>query len=140
MFSYGILHLDVLVLADLQRCTLALYRWRIQLRRPTRNDRWKRQTLRESLSVQLHKDDLDHPPHLCCCFFLLTLMVSRQKIKLFLFEFLSWLVGFYGISAFVGYLTPNPFLYKKSVLRGSLNKSPDFFRVGTFIDSTHMKL
>ena len=23
-----------------------------------------------------------------------------------------WLVGFYGISTFVGYLTPNPFLYK----------------------------
>ena len=27
-----------------------------------------------------------------------------------------WLVGFYGISTFVGYLTPNPFLCKKSVL------------------------
>ena len=25
---------------------------------------------------------------------------------------LSWLVGFYGISTFVGYLTPNPFLCK----------------------------
>ena len=25
-------------------------------------------------------------------------------------------------------------------LRGSLNKFPDFFRIGTFIDSTHMKL
>ena len=25
-------------------------------------------------------------------------------------------------------------------LRGSLNKFPDFFRMGTFIDSTHMKL
>ena len=24
----------------------------------------------------------------------------------------GWLVGFYGISAFVGYLTPNPFLCK----------------------------
>ena len=28
----------------------------------------------------------------------------------------SWLVGFYGISTFVGYLMPNPFLYKYSVL------------------------
>ena len=29
----------------------------------------------------------------------------------------GWLFGFYGISTFVGYfLTPNPFLYKKSVL------------------------
>ena len=27
-----------------------------------------------------------------------------------------------------------------SDLRGSLNKFPDFFRVGTFIDSTHVKL
>ena len=26
------------------------------------------------------------------------------------------LVGFYGISTFVGYLTPNPFLYKYSVV------------------------
>ena len=25
-------------------------------------------------------------------------------------------------------------------IRGSLNKLPDFFRMGTFIDSTHMKL
>ena len=25
-------------------------------------------------------------------------------------------------------------------IRGSLNKFPDFFRVGTFNDSTHMKL
>ena len=29
---------------------------------------------------------------------------------------LVWFVGFYGISTFVGYLTPNPFLYKQSVL------------------------
>ena len=27
-----------------------------------------------------------------------------------------WLFGFYGISAFVAYLMPNPFLYKQSVL------------------------
>ena len=25
---------------------------------------------------------------------------------------IQWLVGFYGISTFVGYLMPNPFLYK----------------------------
>ena len=25
---------------------------------------------------------------------------------------LVWFVGFYGISIFVGYLMPNPFLYK----------------------------
>ena len=28
----------------------------------------------------------------------------------------------------------------KSYVRGSLNKFPDFFRMGTFIDNTHMKL
>ena len=28
---------------------------------------------------------------------------------------IEWLVGFYGISTFVGYLTPNPFLCKLSV-------------------------
>ena len=26
--------------------------------------------------------------------------------------YFDWLVGFYGISTFVGYLTPNPFLCK----------------------------
>ena len=29
---------------------------------------------------------------------------------------LVWLLGFYGIPTFVGYLMPNPFLYKYSVL------------------------
>ena len=29
---------------------------------------------------------------------------------------LVWFVGFNGISTFIGYLTPNPFLCKKSVL------------------------
>ena len=27
-----------------------------------------------------------------------------------------------------------------TIIRGSLNKFPDFFHMGTFIDSTHMKL
>ena len=27
----------------------------------------------------------------------------------------------------------------RQIIRGSLNKFPDFFRMGTFIDSTHMK-
>ena len=31
-------------------------------------------------------------------------------------KFWGWLVGFYGISTFVGYLTQNPFLCKYSVL------------------------
>ena len=31
---------------------------------------------------------------------------------LFTNHIFSWLFGFYGISIFVGYLMPNPFLYK----------------------------
>ena len=33
---------------------------------------------------------------------------------------LGWLVGFYGISTFVGYLTPNPFSYNKFFKQFSL--------------------
>ena len=40
---------------------------------------------------------------------------------------LVWFGGFYGISTFVGYLTPNPFLCKQSVL----------FKTIQFIISTH---
>ena len=32
------------------------------------------------------------------------------------------------------------YIYIYIYTRGSLNKFPDFFRMGTFIDSTHMKL
>ena len=35
---------------------------------------------------------------------------------------------------------PNQDKKRKPTNRGSLNKFPDFFRMGTFIDSTHMKL
>ena len=31
-------------------------------------------------------------------------------------------------------------LFFKPYIRGSSNKLPDFFRMGTFIDSTHRKL
>ena len=34
----------------------------------------------------------------------------------------------------------NLFLYLCQHIQGSINKFPDFFRMGTFIDSTHMKL
>ena len=33
-----------------------------------------------------------------------------------------------------------PVFRPKRQVRGSLNKFPDFFHMGTFIDSTHMKL
>ena len=32
------------------------------------------------------------------------------------------------------------YIYIYIYIRGSLNKFPDFFQMGTFIDSTHMKL
>ena len=32
------------------------------------------------------------------------------------------------------------YIYIYIYIRGSLDKFPDFFRMGTFIDSTHMKL
>ena len=41
------------------------------------------------------------------------------------------------------FMKKNPLLFIKCLLRmiwGSLNKFPDFFCMGTFIDSTHMKL
>ena len=34
----------------------------------------------------------------------------------------------------------NEYIYIYIYLQGSLNKFPDFFRMGSFIDSTHMKL
>ena len=44
-----------------------------------------------------------------------------------------WLEFFYKISI-------SAEIFKELILRESLNKFPDFFRMGTFIDSTHMKL
>ena len=55
-----------------------------------------------------------------------------------LFE--NGLVGFYGISTLVGYLMPNPLYTYILDIRGAYDKFPDFFRKGTFIDSTRMKL
>ena len=41
---------------------------------------------------------------------------KKEENKRMVGWFVGWLVfGFYGISTFVGYLTPNPFLYKSSV-------------------------
>ena len=40
------------------------------------------------------------------------LLVTNLVINKSLFKYIGlvWFVGFYGISTFVGYLTPNPFL------------------------------
>ena len=39
-------------------------------------------------------------------------MILFIRIIKIVFLFGCWLVGFYGISTFAGYLTPNPFLRK----------------------------
>ena len=47
-----------------------------------------------------------------------------------------------GINYFVFFkgTRTNIYIYIYIYIRGSLNKSPDFLRMGTFIDSTHVKL
>ena len=64
------------------------------------------------------------------------------KSSLYIYIKYVWFgfVVFYSISTIVGYLMLNPLYTYISNIRGSLNKFPDFFRIGTFIDSTHMKL
>ena len=50
----------------------------------------------------------------------LCLMFRSFKYKDFIRLFDGWLVGFYGISTSVGYLTPNPFLYNKNCSNNSV--------------------
>ena len=38
--------------------------------------------------------------------------VNHQKMVFMVGWLVGWLFGFYGISTFIGYLTPNQFLYK----------------------------
>ena len=40
----------------------------------------------------------------------------------------------------MGYLIPKPALSKYPIKRGEYAMFPDFFRMGTFIDNTRMKL
>ena len=40
------------------------------------------------------------------------LQIDSKTNCAFIYQGLVWFVGFYGISTFVGYLTPNPFLCK----------------------------
>ena len=46
----------------------------------------------------------------------------------------GWLFGFYGISTFVGYLTPNPFLCKSSVCR-LFNAKSIFMQIVSYISN-----
>ena len=45
-----------------------------------------------------------------------TIYSSESRDKILYCSMVGWLFGFYGISTFVGYLTPNRFLCKKSIL------------------------
>ena len=77
----------------------------------------------------------------------------KEKCEIIISEEIGSLLVFYGISTLVAYLIPNPIYIQTHIsiylsiylsfnifIRGSLNKFPDFFRMATFIDSTHMKL
>ena len=65
----------------------------------------------------MHADTTDSIDFLTICPYLSLLLVSPQHDtkcphRVNGCKFLVWFVGFYGISTFVGYLTPNPFLCK----------------------------
>ena len=49
---------------------------------------------------------------MACVFFIMTSDIFIMACVFFIMTLVGWLVGFYGISTFVGYLTPNPFLWK----------------------------
>ena len=57
---------------------------------------------------------------------------------------LKHLINFVSSSSFIYETITGPLLLQKrslgTYIRGSLNKFPDFFRLGTFIENTHMKL
>ena len=58
-----------------------------------------------------------------------------SKLKIFYFLNVTFNLNNYSFKPFnQSYNIPT------LMLRRSLNKFPDFFRMGTFIDSTHMKL
>ena len=74
-----------------------------------------------------------------------------KMIELCWFISVGCLSGIFWQSKLVGHLIPNPlyfndistivgYLSHNLFIRGSLNKFPDFLRMGTFIDSTHTKL
>ena len=65
------------------------------------------------------------------------------EIETFNVDFISQkihLYGLFGFSAFLIYIYIYIiYIYIYIYIRGSLNKFPDFFRMGTFIDSRHTK-
>ena len=54
--------------------------------------------------------------HICTCMYIYVYICAyiypyiRVYISISIYIYVIWLVGFYGISSRVGYLSPNPFL------------------------------
>ena len=75
----------------------------------------------------------------------LSLFISSQSVSIYLSIYLIFFLFSLSIKTFLmPYSSLVIFVLRLSFLsiylRGSLNKVPDFFRMGTFIDTTHMKL
>ena len=64
-------------------------------------------------------------------------LFGKSVFQLVNMSFMSPIWILYHLSGF-SQLAYNNTIFPE--IRGSLNKFPDFFRMGTFIDSTHMKL
>ena len=64
--------------------------------------------------------------------------------QIYLLKLHENILEYYTLNSFKKSLLDSTTVYRqirnRLQVRGSLNKFPDFFRIGTFIDSTHMKL
>ena len=60
--------------------------------------------------------------------------------KLYVYIYVYIYIYYYNISRRISFYEKSLETYHMHLVRESLNKFPDFFRMGTFIPSTHMKL
>ena len=65
-------------------------------------------------------------------------LLVRLRLWLYILFFSFNLVALIHSLLWISWL--ESFFWRLSYIRVSLNRFPDFFRMGTFIDSTHMKL
>ena len=74
-------------------------------------------------------------------FFYLCLLTYIVQVYVLLDIFFFFHFFFLFLFPF-SYKIPSAFflIFNYALIRGSLDKFPDFFHIGTFIDSTHMKL
>ena len=72
---------------------------------------------------------------------MMMMMMEVSKRMIGIYSYYISLVWFYGISTLAELFNAKSSLYIYiKYIRGSLNKFPDFFRMGTFLDSTRFKL